>query len=193
MTKSPHPRCLAWARRTSRLQSGSPNLLRLVIIVAAVLAGGFGALQVGASQPPNPTPHPPQKPDLMVSRVDFRTVKHLKTPAGEPCELFNLQPVIANRGEGAAGGFRILLERQKGPAGTWSQACPLCYWKVAGLKPGAIVQLDVRQFSTCEDPSPSFRVTADIDSQVAESDEGNNRKVASYHGGASRKGQAVGK
>jgi len=161
------------------------RLLRIPGLAMTLVALAFGTVwsgQSGSTAPAAAALQQPSKPDLAVMRIEFRKVKHLKNATGEPCEVFNLQPVIVNRGKEGSGAFKVLLEREQGSRGAWAQACPLCYWKISGLGAGKTVLLEVRQFNNCGGRGSSFRVTVDSESQIAESNEHNNQLTATYQG-----------
>ncbi len=148
-------------------------------LTIAVLLPAAGFAQ-GLTKPPvAATKVPAYLPDLVVTRVAFQFVQHLDKASGGTCDLFNVVPTIANTGKAPAKAFRVLLERNQGPGGSFVKPCPLCHWDVASLAGGALLTLDARQFNNCDFPS-KFRITADSGNAVVESNEHNNSSVATY-------------
>ncbi|HVN75991.1 MAG TPA: CARDB domain-containing protein [Thermoanaerobaculaceae bacterium] len=149
-----------------------------------VVLGSAVAAQAGAQgfTKPSPVPTVVQKglPDLLVAKINFQFVKHLTSGSGGVCDLFNVVPTIANQGKASARGFKVGLEWNRGIGGTFVPACPSCSWQVpGGLAAGASQALQPIQFNNC-DWQLTFKVTADSENSVAESNEHNNSSTAAY-------------
>ena len=154
-----------------------PSMFAGLVVLATVLAAGPAVAQDRpVRQAPVERPRA-VKPDLVVEDITFQIVKQKKDAHGKPCMIFNLRPVIANRGGATFAPFRVVVQWNKGPGGVFQQACPLCQWEVKGMAAGEKRTLDPRQFNNCGAEGLKFRVYVDPDSQVQESNENNNHRV----------------
>jgi len=120
------------------------------------------------------------KPDLTIPSVKFEKVKKEVDAQKQTYWIFNVIITVKNQGTGAAGPFKVLLERNVGPGGTYTTACPTCEIDVAGLAAGQSKTLDPRQFNNANNMPSIFRATADSTGAVAESNEGNNMNAVTF-------------
>jgi len=113
---------------------------------------------------------PTNRPDLMVQDIDIPDVDCVLVAAGVTCTT-TVTFTIANIGTADAGPFKVLVEADPGLAQTQTVS-------VAGLAAGATTTLTVAlpPSGNCYDPDCSVCVTVDSDSEVTESNEGNNQK-----------------
>ena len=121
-----------------------------------------------------------KKPDLVISSINFKKVKQLYDAHKQPYWIFNVIIRVKNQGAANAGAFKVLLERNVGPNGSFTQACQTCVIGVQGLGAGQSITLPPRQFNNANNANSKFRATADISNTVTESIETNNRKIASF-------------
>jgi hypothetical protein len=121
-----------------------------------------------------------KKPDLIIAAIDFKKVEQRYDANKQPYWIFNVIITVKNQGNANAGPFKVLLERNVGPGGTFTQACQTCVIGVQGLGAGQSITLPPRQFNNSNNANSKFRATADISNTVTESDETNNSKIASF-------------
>jgi hypothetical protein len=119
-------------------------------------------------------------PDLTVPSVVFKKVKKGIDARGNPYWLFNVIITVKNQGNAPAGPFKVLLERNVGPGGTYTKACQTCIIGVAGLAPGQSKTLPPRQFNNAMNMNSLFRATADYGNAVMESNERNNMNATNF-------------
>jgi subtilase family serine protease len=119
-------------------------------------------------------------PDLIIASIDFKKVTQRYDAKKQPYWIFNVIITVKNQGAANAGPFKVLLERNVGPGGSFTQACQTCVIGVQGLGAGQSITLPPRQFNNANNANSKFRVTADIGNTVPESIETNNRKIASF-------------
>lgn len=125
-------------------------------------------------------PDTKRMPDLIISSIVFKKVKQLYDANKRPYWIFNVIITVKNQGNANAGPFKVLLERNVGPGGSFTQACQTCVIGVGGLTAGQSLNLPPRQFNNANNANSTFRATADISHTVPESSETNNRKTASF-------------
>ncbi len=118
--------------------------------------------------------------DLVVPSVQFRKVESRTDARGGQYWIFNVLVSVKNQGGAAAGPFKVLLERNVGPGGSYTLACQTCVIDVPGLAAGATTTLPPRQFNNANNANSIFRATADSTGAVAESNEGNNMNAESF-------------
>jgi hypothetical protein len=118
--------------------------------------------------------------DLIVPSLRFKKVKSLTDSQGNPYWIFNVIITVRNQGNAPAGPFKVLLERNVGPDGTYTKACITCEIDVAGLAAGQSKTLPPRQFNNANNMNSLFRATADSTHSVPESDESNNMNATSF-------------
>lgn len=121
-----------------------------------------------------------EKPDLTIPSVKFEKVKSLVDSQGQPYWIFNVIITVKNQGTGAAGPFKILLERNIGPGGTYTIACMTCEIDVSGLTAGQTLTLPPRQFNNANKMNSLFRATADSKNTIVESNEANNMNAEGF-------------
>lgn len=119
-------------------------------------------------------------PDLIIASIDFKRVKQLYDVHKQPYWIFNVIIRVKNQGAADAGPFKVLLERNVGSGGSFTQACQTCVIGVQGLGAGQSITLPPRQFNNANNMNSKFRATADINNTVTESIETNNRKISSF-------------
>lgn len=119
-------------------------------------------------------------PDLIIAAINFKKVQQRYDAKKQPYWIFNVIITVKNQGAANAGPFKVLLERNVGPGGSFTQACQTCVIGVQGLGAGQSITLPPRQFNNANNMNSKFRATADIGSTVTESIETNNRKIASF-------------
>jgi hypothetical protein len=119
-------------------------------------------------------------PDLIISSIVFKKVTQRYDAKKQPYWIFNVIITVKNQGNANAGPFKVLLERNVGPGGSFTQACQTCVIGVQGLGAGQYITLPPRQFNNANNMNSKFRATADISNTVTESSETNNRKIASF-------------
>lgn len=119
-------------------------------------------------------------PDLIISSIYFKKVQQRYDAKKQPYWIFNVIITVKNQGAANAGPFKVLLERNVGPGGSFTQACQTCVIGVQGLGAGQSITLPPRQFNNANNMNSKFRATADISNTVTESIETNNRKIASF-------------
>lgn len=120
------------------------------------------------------------KPDLTIPSVKFEKVKSLVDSQGQPYWIFNVIITVKNQGTGAAGPFKLLLERNIGPGGTYTIACMTCEIDVSGLTAGQTLTLPPRQFNNANKMNSLFRATADSKNTIVESNEANNMNAEGF-------------
>lgn len=121
-----------------------------------------------------------RQPDLVVPSVRFRKVESRTDARGGQYWIFNVIVSVKNQGGAAAGPFKVLLERNVGPGGSYTKACLTCVIDVPGLAAGATTTLPPRQFNNANNMNSIFRATADSTGVVAESNEGNNMNAETF-------------
>lgn len=121
-----------------------------------------------------------KKPDLIIAAIDFKKVQQRYDANKQPYWIFNVIITVKNQGNANAGPFKVLLERNVGPGGSFVQACQTCVLDVPGLGAGQSIILPPRQFNNANNANSKFIATADIGNTVPESDETNNRKMAAF-------------
>lgn len=121
-----------------------------------------------------------RQPDLIVPSVRFRKVESRTDARGGQYWIFNVIVSVKNQGGAAAGPFKVLLERNVGPGGSYTKACQTCVIDVPGLAAGATTTLPPRQFNNANNMNSIFRATADSANAVAESNEGNNMNAETF-------------
>jgi hypothetical protein len=119
-------------------------------------------------------------PDLIISSMDFKKVQQRYDAKKQPYWIFNVIITVKNQGNANAGPFKVLLERNVGAGGSFTQACQTCVIGVQGLGAGQSTTLPPRQFNNANNANSKFRATADISNTVPESNETNNSKIASF-------------
>jgi len=122
-----------------------------------------------------------KKPDLIIPSLQFKKVKKMKDKKGKSYWVFNVLITVKNNGNGDAGPFMVLLERNIGAGGAYFTACSTCVLEVSGLTAGQAITLPPRQFNNANNLKSSFRATADNTNMIAESNESNNRNTATFH------------
>ena len=125
-------------------------------------------------------PDTKRMPDLIIPSMVFKRVKQLYDVNNRPYWIFNVIITVKNQGNANAGAFKVLLERNVGPGGSFTQACQACVIDVQGLAAGQSLTLPPRQFNNANNANSTFRATADISNTVPESIETNNQKIASF-------------
>lgn len=120
------------------------------------------------------------KPDLVISALNFKKVKSGIDSSGKTYWIFNVIITVKNQGAGAAGPFKVLLERKIGPGGTFIQGCATCILDVAGLGAGAALVLPPRQFNNANGMNSTFKATADSTNLVPETNEANNSLIGVF-------------
>ena len=118
--------------------------------------------------------------DLIVPSLQFKKVKNLTDSQGNPYWIFNVIITVKNQGNAPAGPFKVLLERNVGPGGTYTKACITCEIDVPGLAAGQSKILSPRQFNNANNANSLFRATADSTHSVPESNESNNMNATSF-------------
>lgn len=118
--------------------------------------------------------------DLVVPSVKFHKVESRTDARGGQYWIFNVIISVKNQGGAAAGPFKVLLERNVGPGGSYTLACQTCVIDVPGLAAGATTTLPPRQFNNANNMNSIFRATADSAGVVAESNEGNNMNAETF-------------
>jgi len=134
---------------------------------------------------PTPTPLPDLRPQFTFNRVEQST-----RADGTPCGIWNITPLVVNyptdeQYASTGVGFTIILERRKGPGGTFEEACPHCTFQIPPLGGGIMGGGPDRQFNDCgygPAYSADFRIRVDINNVVKESNERNNSQVRSFPG-----------
>lgn len=121
-----------------------------------------------------------EKPDLTIPSVKFEKVKSLVDSQGQTYWIFNVFITVKNQGTGAAGPFKVLLERNIGPGGTYTIACQTCEIDVSGLAAGQTLTLPPRQFNNANKMNSLFRATADSKNTIVESNEANNMNAEGF-------------
>ncbi len=119
-------------------------------------------------------------PDLTIPSIVFKKVKSGVDVTGKVYWIFNVIITVKNQGTAAAGPFKVLLERKVGPGGTFVKGCITCVIDVAGLNAGQALILPPRQFNNANNMNSTFRATADIGGVIVESNETNNRRIATF-------------
>jgi hypothetical protein len=119
-------------------------------------------------------------PDLTIPSVTFEKVKKGTDASGNVYWIFNVIITVKNQGSAAAGPFKVLLERNVGPGGTYTQACQTCVLDVTGLAAGQSVTLPPRQFNNANNMNSIFRATADSLDTIVESNETNNMNAVTF-------------
>jgi hypothetical protein len=120
------------------------------------------------------------RPDLVVTGIDFQKVQSGTDAQGKAYWIFNVTAKIKNQGNGNAGAFKVLIERNNGAGGAWQTACQTCTIDVGGLAAGQEMTTDPRQFNNAMGMASKFRFTADSGKQVAESNELNNSREETF-------------
>jgi hypothetical protein len=120
------------------------------------------------------------RPDLAVAAIDFRVVKSGTDSQGNPFWTFNVTAGIKNQGNGNAGPFQVLLERNDGPGGSFQAACPTCRFNIPELPAGGVIITDSRQFNNANGAPSKFRFTVDSAGQVDEGNELNNSRTETF-------------
>ncbi len=118
--------------------------------------------------------------DLIVPSLRFKKVKNLTDSQGNPYWIFNVIITVKNQGNAPAGPFKVLLERNVGPGGTYTKACITCEIDVPGLSAGQSKTLPPRQFNNANNANSLFRATADSSNSVTESNESNNMNATVF-------------
>ncbi len=121
-----------------------------------------------------------QKPDLTIPSLAFKKVEKKTDASGKPYWIFNVIITVKNQGPVAAGPFNVLLERNVGAGGAYTNACPTCIIAVPGLAAGQSIILPPRQFNNSGNANSLFRATADNGGSVAESNESNNMNAENF-------------
>jgi len=144
--------------------------VRVVIVFfgTVLLIGGAPDLQ-----------QPLYRPDLIVSNIDFQKVQSGTDSEGKTYWIFNVIIKVKNQGNGNAGAFKVLLERNNGAGGAY-QACPTCTIDVPGLGAGKETALPPRQYNNANGMASKFRATADSAGQIGETNEGNNSREEAF-------------
>jgi hypothetical protein len=120
-------------------------------------------------------------PDLVIPSVVFKKVKKGTDVHGNIYWIFNVIITVTNKGYTAAGPFKVLLERNIGPNGSYALACQTCVIDVtSGLAAGQTITLPPRQFNNANNMNSLFRATADSSNVIVESDESNNMNAESF-------------
>lgn len=120
-------------------------------------------------------------PDLIVPSVTFKKVKEGTDSQGNTYYIFNVIIAVKNQGNANAGPFKVYLERNNGPGGSYQQACITCILPVTGgLAAGASITLPPRQFNNANNAPSIFRATADHGNHVTESNEHNNMNAVTF-------------
>jgi hypothetical protein len=119
-------------------------------------------------------------PDLTIPSVTFEKVKKGTDASGNVYWIFNVIITVKNQGSEAAGPFKVLLERNVGPGGTYTKACQTCVLDVPGLAVGQSVTLPPRQFNNANNMNSIFRATADSLDTIVESNETNNMNAVTF-------------
>jgi hypothetical protein len=119
-------------------------------------------------------------PDLIVPSLRFQKVQSRTDSQGNPYWIFNVIITVRNQGSAPAGPFKVLLERNVGPGGTYTKACITCEIDVTGLAAGKSKTLPPRQFNNANNANSLFRATADSTGSVTESSESNNMNATSF-------------
>jgi len=120
------------------------------------------------------------RPDLVVTGIDFQKVQSGTDAQGKTYWIFNVTAKIKNQGNGNAGAFKVLLERNNGAGGAWQTACQTCVIDISGLAAGAETTTAPRQFNNANGMPSRFRFTADSAGQIGESNEGNNSREETF-------------
>jgi subtilase family serine protease len=120
------------------------------------------------------------RPDLVVTGIDFQKVQSGTDSEGKTYWIFNVTAKIKNQGNGNAGAFKVLIERNNGAGGAWQTACPTCTIDVGGLAAGQEMTSAPRQFNNANGAPSKFRFTADSGKQVGESNENNNSREEAF-------------
>jgi hypothetical protein len=118
--------------------------------------------------------------DLIIPSLRFEKVKNLTDSQGNSYWIFNVIITVKNQGNAPAGPFKVLLERNVGPGGTYTTACMTCVIDVAGLAAGQSITLPPRQFNNANNMNSLFRATADSTNAVPESNETNNMNAEPF-------------
>jgi hypothetical protein len=117
---------------------------------------------------------------LAVTAIDFHVIKSGTDSQGKAYWTFDVTARIKNQGNGNAGPFQVLLERNDGPGGSFQAACPSCRFIIPGLPVGSVVTTDSRQFNNSNNAPSQFKVLADSAGQVDESNELNNSRTETF-------------
>jgi subtilase family serine protease len=152
----------------------APGLTVFAVLAAALFVAG-AQIQNKAVQK-----SPVFRPDLVVTGIDFQKVQSGTDSQGKTYWIFNVTARIKNQGNGNAGAFKVLVERNNGAGGAWQTACQTCTMDVGGLAAGAEMTTDPRQFNNANGAPSRFKFTADSAGQVGESNEGNNTREEGF-------------
>jgi hypothetical protein len=149
-----------------------------IILTLLAVAMSFGGAQIPKQQVQK---QPLFRPDLVVTGIDFQKVKSGTDSQGKTYWIFNVTAKVKNQGNGNAGAFKVLLERNNGAGGAWQTACQTCTIDVPnGLAAGQEMTTDPRQFNNANGMASKFKFTADSAGQVGESNEGNNSREEAF-------------
>jgi hypothetical protein len=118
--------------------------------------------------------------DLIIPSVTFKKVKRLTDSQGNPYWIFNVIITVKNQGSAPAGPFKVFLERNAGPGGSYTSACQTCTIGVMGLAAGQAKTLPPRQFNNANSMNSIFRATADSGGVIPESNETNNMNAVTF-------------
>ena len=151
-------------------------LVRTALAVFAVVLS-FGGAQIPRQQAQK---QPFVRPDLIVTGIDFVKSHSGTDSGGKTYWVFDVTARIKNQGNGNAGAFKVLLERNNGAGGSWQTACPNCTIDMSGLDGGHEITTPVRTFNNGNGMPSKFRFTADSAGQVGESNEGNNSREETF-------------
>ncbi len=119
-------------------------------------------------------------PDLTIPSVTFKKVDQRTDVSGNNYWIFNVIITVKNQGNAAAGPFKVLLERNVGPGGTYTKACITCLLDVPGLAAGDSITLPPRQFNNANNMNSIFRATADSSKVITELSETNNMNAVTF-------------
>ena len=121
-----------------------------------------------------------KRPDLTIPSVTFEKVDQRTDVSGNTYWIFNVIITVKNQGFAAAGPFKVLLERNVGPGGTYTKACITCLLDVPGLAAGDTITLPPRQFNNANNTNSIFRATADSTKIITELSETNNMNAVTF-------------
>jgi len=119
-------------------------------------------------------------PDLTIPSVTFKKVDQRTDVSGNTYWIFNVVITVKNQGFAAAGPFKVLLERNVGPGGTYTKACITCLLNVPGLAAGDSITLPPSQFNNANNANSIFRATADSTKIITELSETNNMNAVTF-------------
>jgi hypothetical protein len=150
--------------------------LAIAVCAAALSFAGAQAQKMPIQKQPAPF----LRPDLIVTAIDFQKVQSGTDAQGKTYWIFNVTAKVKNQGNGNAGAFKVLIERNNGAGGAYQTACQTCTLDVPGLAAGQEMTTDPRQFNNAMGMPSKFKFTADSAGQISESNEGNNSREEGF-------------